>query len=167
MREDHSSKRVKVPFSLTPNSDSVDFYYNGWRKDGIGYISRDLISKNADWVNKIKILIPKAWGVGDCRKDRLKPFIVDRNTCCTETYLVVGPFDSVEIAKNVVSYMETKFFHYMVSIMKNTQNAMQGVYSYVPMQDFSRSWTDDELYAKYDLDLFEREYIESLVCPND
>lgn len=167
MREEHSSKRVKVPFYNTPKENSAIFYYNGWRKKGVGYVDREIINKNTEWVDKVKILIPKAWGTGDTTKDWLKPFIVEKNTCCTETYLVVGPFDSLEIAENVVSYMGTKFFHFMVAIMKLTQNAMQGVYCNVPIQDFSHRWTDEDLYEKYGLDLFEREYIESLIKPMD
>ena len=165
MREEHSSKRVKVPFSLEPEKNSVLFYYNGWRRDGIGYVKRELISKNVEWINKIKILIPKAWGTGDSSKDWIKPFLVKANTCCTETYLVVGPFNDIETANNVIQYMGTKFFHFLVAIMKLTQNAMQGVYCNVPLQDFTKSWTDEELYDKYGLDLFEREYIESLIKP--
>lgn len=167
IREEHSSKRVKVPYYNTPKENSAIFYYNGWRKKGVGYVDREIINKNTEWVDKVKILIPKAWGTGDTTKDWLKPFIVEKNTCCTETYLVVGPFDSLEIAENVVSYMGTKFFHFMVAIMKLTQNAMQGVYCNVPIQDFSHRWTDEDLYEKYGLDLFEREYIESLIKPMD
>lgn len=167
MREEHSSKRVKVPYYNTPKENSAIFYYNGWRKKGVGYVDREIINKNTEWVDKVKILIPKAWGTGDTTKDWLKPFIVEKNTCCTETYLVVGPFDSLEIAENVVSYMGTKFFHFMVAIMKLTQNAMQGVYCNVPIQDFSHRWTDEDLYEKYGLDFFEREYIESLIKPMD
>lgn len=103
MREEHSSKRVKVPYYNTPKENSAIFYYNGWRKKGVGYVDREIINKNTEWVDKVKILIPKAWGTGDTTKDWLKPFIVEKNTCCTETYLVVGPFDSLEIAENVVS----------------------------------------------------------------
>lgn len=99
MREEHSSKRVKVPYYNTPKENSAIFYYNGWRKKGVGYVDREIINKNTEWVDKVKILIPKAWGTGDTTKDWLKPFIVEKNTCCTETYLVVGPFDSLEIAK--------------------------------------------------------------------
>ena len=167
MREEHSSKRVKVPYYNTPKENSAIFYYNGWRKKGVGYVASEILNNNTEWVDKVKILIPKAWGTGDTTKDWLKPFIVEKNTCCTETYLVVGPFDSLEIAENVVSYMGTKFFHFMVAIMKLTQNAMQGVYCNVPIQDFSHRWTDEDLYEKYGLDLFEREYSESLIKPMD
>ena len=53
----------------------------------------------------------------------------------------------------------------MVLLKKTTQNAPKGVYSLVPQQDFSKPWTDEELYTKYGIDLFEREYIDSLIKP--
>jgi site-specific DNA-methyltransferase (adenine-specific) len=53
-----------------------------------------------------KILIPKAWGVGSISKDWIKPFIVQPNSCCTETYLVIGPFDDENIAKNEVTLVD-------------------------------------------------------------
>lgn len=61
MREEHSSKRVKVPYYNTPKENSAIFYYNGWRKKGVGYVDREIINKNTEWVDKVKILIPKAW----------------------------------------------------------------------------------------------------------
>lgn len=35
----------------------------------------------------------------------------------------------------------------MVSMVKLTHRAMRNVYSFVPMQDFSKPWTDEELYG--------------------
>ena len=61
--------------------------------------------------------------------------------------------------------MQTKFFHFMVSLVKNTQQAMQKVYQFVPMQDFSRPWTDEELYAKYGLTKDKIDFIESMIKP--
>ena len=49
--------------------------------------------------------------------------------------------------------------------MKITQDAMSGVYHFVPMQDFSHLWTDDDLYKKYDLSPDEVKYIESMIKP--
>ncbi len=40
---------------------------------------------------------------------------------------------------------------------------MRDNYSYFPLQDFTHSWTDKDLYDKYDLDIFEREYIDSMI----
>lgn len=53
----------------------------------------------------------------------------------------------------------------MVSIKKKTQDNPRDVFQFVPLQDFNKPWTDEELYNKYGLDLFEREYIESMIKP--
>lgn len=145
--------------------ESIEFYYNGWRNEGIGYVSLSSVNENTEWVEKYKVLIPKAWGVGNEAKDRLNPFVVNPHSVCTETYLVVGPFDCSEEANNAVSYINTRFFHIMVSILKISQNAAKGVYSLVPIQDFTKPWTDEELYAKYNLTQEEIDYIEQTIKP--
>lgn len=165
IRENNSYRRVKPDFVLTPFNDSIKFYYNGWRKYGVGYIKRETVRRNIDWIDSYKVLIPKAWGIGDPKVDWITPFIVEPGSCCTETYLVIGPYKSKQVAEHVVSYMQTKLFHLLVSIVKITQNAMQKAYSIVPMQDFSKSWTDAELYKKYGLTSDEIAFIESTIKP--
>lgn len=166
VREENSYKRVKPNYTFKKTATTIEFYYNGWKKEGLGYIESKLISKNIDWINKPKLLIPKAWGSGDPQSDWLKTIQLDVPAVCTETYLVVGPFDSVEICSNVESYINTRFFHYMVSLIKNTQNSMKKVYSFVPVVDFSRKWTDDELYKYFGLNDNEINIIESIVKSN-
>jgi len=165
VREKNSYRRVKPKYILKPANNSVNFYYNGWKSKGVGYIPLENIKKNNNWVDSFKILIPKAWGVGNSKTDQLKPFIPNRNSCCTETYLVVGPFDNKVELKNASLYIKTNFFHFMVSLIKNTQNTMQKSYQFVPMQDFSEIWTDEKLYKKYGLDEKEIAFIESMIRP--
>ena len=167
VREGNTYKRVKPNYSLKSSKDSVEFYYNGWRKDGLGFIPRKSISKNISWINKCKLYIPKAWGTGACETDWLTPFLIREPSCCTETYLVIGPFEDEKIAKNVLTYTQTKFFHYLTLLIKNTQNAMKKVYSFVPIQDFSHPWTDEMLYKKYGLTEEEIAFIESMIRPMD
>ena len=161
----NSMRRAKVDYSIIPNEGDIAFYYNGWRKEGIGYVKPTQITKGNGSVNQAKVFIPKAWGAGIVYKDWLKPFIPIIPCCCTETYLVVGPFGNETIANNVVTYIQTKFFHLMVSILKNTQNSMQDNYQFVPLQDFTKPWTDEELYKKYNLDEYEIAFIESMIKP--
>lgn len=116
-------------------------------------------------IDKYKIFIPKAWGVGDPQTDFLNSFMVGPNSASTETYLTVGPFKNEQETINALSYMQSKFFHFMVSMKKITQNCMKNVYSLVPLQDFSKSWTDEELYAKYNLTNEEISFIESIIRP--
>ena len=94
-----------------------------------------------------------------------KPFIGEPNSCCTETYLTIGMFNEMQEAQNVITYMRTKFFRFLVLFKKNTQNAPKGVYQFVPLQDFSKPWTDEELYAKYKLSPEEIAFIESMIRP--
>lgn len=61
--------------------------------------------------------------------------------------------------------MTTKFFRFMISIIKVSQMASSAVYTFVPMQDFSKPWTDEELYAKYGLTDEEIAFIESMIKP--
>ena len=41
----------------------------------------------------------------------------------------------------------------------------QQTYSFVPVQDFSKPWTDEELYEKYGLTDEEIAFIESMIKP--
>jgi site-specific DNA-methyltransferase (adenine-specific) len=163
VRVKNSYKRIKPEFKTNAFENSIEFYYNGWRTKGLGYVEKDIIRKNIDWVNEYKILIPKAWGTGDLNKDKISPFIIAPNSCCTETYLVIRPLKDKQTADNILSYMNTKFFHILVSLIKNTQNAMQKVYSFVPMQDFNESWNDEKLYKKYNLTKEDIDFIESMI----
>ena len=98
------------------------------------------------------------------------PFLGERGSVCSQTYIMIG-YDpekhnfTTEQCENVISYMKTRFFRYLVSIKKKSQHTINSVFDLVPLQDFSKPWTDEELYEKYGLDLFEREYIESLIKP--
>lgn len=160
-----SMRRVKPQYKLKPFEGAVKFYYYGWRKDGVGYIERSSMRRGEDLVDAWKVLIPAAWGSGTPDRDWVKPFVVEPNSCATETYLAIGPFDNEETCKHVISYTQTKFFHFMVAIVKLTHHAMQKVYSLVPMQDFDKDWTDEELYAKYGLSQEEIDFIEHTIRP--
>jgi len=162
-----SYKRIKPKFSLSPFDGAVNIYYVGWESEGIGYIERTEISKNNDWINAYKVYISQAYGAGEDYPHQIlnKPFIGEPNSCCTETYLLIGPFEDKKTAENVTSYIRTKFFRFMVMLVKNTQHAVNKVYKFVPGQDFSNPWTDEKLYAKYDLTEDEIAFIESMIRP--
>ncbi len=162
-----SYKRLKPNFKLEDFNGACKFFYNGWRNKGIGFFDKSKITKNKHWVDKYKILIPKAWGIGNPERDWLNPFLVEPNSCCTETYLVIGPFEEAKLAENVIKYTQTKFFHLLVSVVKITQNTMKKAYKHVPIQDFTQEWTDEKLYAKYGITEEEQAFIDSLIRPMD
>ncbi len=172
-KEDTFSSLVSAqkPFGLrtyiigdnAPTETSVRLYAN----KHIGYIDANEITVNSAWIDLYKIYISAAYGAGEDFPHQIlgKPILGEPNSCCTETYLVIGPFHDKEKTLNVISYIKTRFFRFLVLLQKSTQHTSKKVYQFVPMQDFSKPWTDEELYQKYDLSREEIDFIESMIKP--
>jgi site-specific DNA-methyltransferase (adenine-specific) len=166
--DDVSSRK---PFGLPTNvrvkkiRDAGDVKIFAYPDDG--FIAMSKIEKNLDLVDKTKVLISYVYGErGDFPYLVIgKPFIGEPGTCCSETYLIARVCNTNEEAHNIISYMRTRFFRFLVLVTKNTQHATSKVYALVPVQDFSEPWTDEKLYAKYGLTEDEIAFIESMVRP--
>ncbi len=159
-------------YSLTPSNDKTIILRRSERNKNAPkevYISISEIKKNIEWKDKIKVLVSKASPGGDEYPHSIisKPIVALENTVCTETYLIVDFVKNQEEAKNLVSYMQTKFFRFMMSLIKNTQNISKGVFAFVPVQDLSVSWDDNKLYKKYNLSEDEINFIETMIKPID
>ena len=154
---------TNITGSKTRGSCDVILYQRG----GTAFYPLSGLTKNQEWINKYKIYITKAYNAGDDYPHQIlnKPIFGDKGTCCTETYIVLGPFESEKITNNVISYVCTKFFRFLVSLKKISQDATQRVYEFVPMQDFTKTWIDAELYEKYGLTEEEIAFIESMIKP--
>ena len=127
------------------------------------YVPYDYPLPKRDLLNNYKIFIPRNVGVGDFGDFTPNTVIASPNDLCTETFVQVGPFSSIEEATNANNYIRTKFFRALISIRKQDQGASKAVYHFVPIQDFSKSWTDKELYDKYNLTQDEIDFIESMI----
>ena len=46
-----------------------------------------------------------------------------------------------------------------------SMNITKDRFLFVPLQDFSKPWTDEELYKKYNLTDEETQFIESMIKP--
>lgn len=124
------------------------------------------LSVGADHINKYKVFVSQVLDNGfDMTKERLKPFLGKPYDICTETFLVVGPFESKLEAENVINYMNTNFFHLLMFLKKVSHHVTSKVYQFVPIQDFTQHWTDEKLYAKYGLTQEEIDFIESIIRP--
>jgi site-specific DNA-methyltransferase (adenine-specific) len=145
------------------SKDAIKLYAN----KKIGYVKRTEITQNQHLINHYKIYISMAYGMGNMKPYQVinKPILGEPESCCTETYLVIGPYQTKKQAENAISYIKTKFFRFLVLLRKNTQHAARGVYEFVPAQDFNEPWTDNKLYSKYGLTKDEITFIESMVRP--
>ena len=152
---------------VTGKSKAFDGAVKLFANKSLGYVSTSEITQNIAWVDKYKVFITRAYGAGEDFPHQILniPFLGEKNSCCTETYVVIGPFETKAIAENVISYIKTRFFRFCVLLKKNTQDAPARVYQFVPIQDFSHPWTDEMLYKKYNLTEEEIAFIESMIRP--
>lgn len=140
------------------------------KKRSVLYLRDDVsINRNANIVPCYKLFISKADGAAGQLGNPIpakiigKPEMGEPNMICSETFLCVF-VKSKDVAKIVSEYMKTKFFRFLVGIRKN-KNMTHDTYLFVPLQDFSKPWTDAELYAKYGLSDEEIAFIESMIKP--
>ncbi len=83
--------------------------------------------------------------------------------------LCVGMF-GIEVFRNLLnceSYIETNFFKFLLFHGKGTMHVTAPVFGLIPLQDFSKAWTDEELYKKYRLTQYEIDFIESMFDSTD
>ena len=136
-------------------------------KRTVGYVDRADIHKNASAIDAWKVLIPKAYGAGESFPHQIlgKDLVVAPPSACTQSYLVVAPFDSQGAAQSFSSYYRTRLFRFLVSLRKITQDALRSTYTWVPQQSWSGTWTDEVLYTKYGITESEAAFIESMIRP--
>lgn len=139
-------------------------------QNGEGPYRRDEITVGRELIDKWKVITSyvgydHAGNPGKDGKRRVfsKIDILPPGTICTETYLVVGSFDTEQEAKKLVAYMKTLFFRFLVAQCMYSHHITKEAYRLVPIQDFSQSWTDEKLYAKYGITDEEIKFIESMV----
>lgn len=140
---------------------------------GVGYVLRDELEHGQDLINRWKVLLPKA-SSGDTSQDETgrivdvvlgEPIALAPGSICTETYFVTGAFGTCEEAQYYAEYLATKFVRFLVLQRKSTQDIRPDVFRFVPLMDFSRPWTDANLYEHFDLTGEEVEYIEASIKP--
>lgn len=139
---------------------------------GTEYVDLSEVTSNIAVVDKYKVILSKASAEHAGQTDRegrkkvfskveiLKPFEI-----CSESYLLIGVFDNKESAENLMSYIKSNFFRFLVSSVLLTQNIAKDKFCFVPIQNFDEEWTDEKLYKKYGLTSEEIAFIESMVRP--
>ena len=141
-------------------------YQNG----GTGFIAPTDVPAGHELIDHWKIYIGRAapgTGNRDTYPHRIlsTPFIGEPGSICSETYLCIGPFASQAEAENALSYLTCRFTRLLILLHKPSQDTTRRVYTFVPLQDWSRLWCDADLYAGYGISDEEVAFIESIVRP--
>ncbi len=146
--------------------DDLKVYRNG----GVGYVERSEITKEPQVFDKWKVFIGRA-APGTGNKDTYPhriistPFLGEPGSISSWTYMYIGPFNSRLEAESVLSYLSCKLTRLLILLHKPSQDTTRKVYTFVPTQDWTKIWTDKDLYAKYGLTDDEIAFIDSVVRP--
>ena len=139
-----------------------------WR-DGVGFYNRKNIAVGVEMIDRWKVIALRT-ADGDPGKDNKRRVfprieILPPKTVCTETYIVVGSYNAKYEAENMVAYMKTKLFRFLVSQFVYSCNITKKSYAFVPILDMSIRWTDEMLCERYDITPEEFAFIESKIRP--
>ena len=136
------------------------------------YVRRDYVNKVKN-LDKYKIFISKASGVGSFGETLSNPIMAMPGIGSTETFLSIGIFDSAYEMESLLKYIKTKFARALLGVLKTTQDITPDKWKYVPLQNFTLNsdinWSasihdiDQQLYKKYGLSQQEIDFIESHV----
>jgi site-specific DNA-methyltransferase (adenine-specific) len=152
----------------TKGADDVLVYQNG----GKGYIARESVTTGIHLIDTWKVYVGRAapgTGNRDTYPHRIlsTPFVGEPGTISSETYLCIGPFNTRTEAESALSYLTCRLTRLLILLHKPSQDTTRKVYTFVPTQEWTRVWTDEDLYAKYDISESEIAFIEKLVRPMD
>jgi site-specific DNA-methyltransferase (adenine-specific) len=150
------------------NDDDVVVLQSGGR----AWAARDEIPEGVNLIDKWKVFTSKssAEHAGQVDKNGMRKVlslsgILAPGSVMTETYILIGAYDDEATARNCFSYVATRFFRFLVAARASAQDLPRIAYSFVPLQDFAKPWTDKELYEKYGLSDDEIALIESTIRP--
>lgn len=174
------------PFSIT-NADLItqntfNTAISVFSSKGVFYVTPDTIRSNKELICKWKVIISKtaAEHAGQADKEGRKRIlsrieVLGPNEVCSESYLLVKVCQEEQEAKNVVSYLKTRFVRFLLSTILLTQNIVKDKFTYIPIQDFTENsdidWSkaisdiDNQLYTKYNLTKKEILFIEKNIKP--
>ncbi len=168
MREQVSSYK---PFGLRTyvqpqKSGDIKLY---WQK-GIGPYKRSEITAGIEMIDQWKVISSRSGhehagnpGKDGTRRVLARTDVLPPGTVCTETYLVIGNYDTEEEARNLLSYMRTRFFRFLMSLFMYSHGITKDTFAFIPILNMKKQWTDADLANRYGLTAEEVEFIKSKI----
>lgn len=140
-----------------------------WQK-GIGPYRREDVTVGVEMIDKWKVITSRSGhehagnpGNDGTRRVLSRTAILPPGTICTETYLVIGSYATDEEAKNMLTYMKTRFLRFLMSLFMYSHGITKETFTFIPILDMTKRWTDEELYKRYELTEDEISFIETKI----
>lgn len=75
--------------------------------------------------------------------------MAEPGSVCTNTYNVVGPFDTDAEQKRILDYLNTNFARHLITIIKCDQHSGGSVLGFIPMPRPDEPIDDEYFFNKY------------------
>lgn len=126
--------------------------YVAHRKGNIKYIEEfKIMKKGKKLIDSWKVFTPFASGYG-VKFNYFGSKIIGRpGEVCSNTFLTLK-VNSEDECQSLISYMNTKFCCFFLSLRKKTQNMNKKTLQWIPLIPFDRVWSDEMLFEYFDLD---------------
>jgi len=142
-----------------------------WQK-GKGPYRRKDITAGTEMIDKWKVVASRSGhehagnpGRDGARRVLARTDVLPPATVCTETYLVIGSYSTEQKARNLLTYMKTRFFRFLMSLFMYSHGITRDTFAFIPILDMTKTWTDKKLYKRYGLAEEEIAFIESKIRP--
>lgn len=161
-----------IPSSARGEKNGNVDYLRLFSSQSVGFIKQKDVKQGLETIYKYKIMVSKLISehAGEPDKNGMykvisKTRLLKPGEICTDSYLIIFPSDDKSAVRNFYSYLTTKFTRFLILQAVSSINLSKEKFKFVPIQDFSKPWTDEELYAKYGLTAEEIAFIESMIRP--
>jgi len=142
-----------------------------WQK-GKGPYKRKDITAGIEMIDKWKVIASRSGhehagnpGTDGSRRVLARTDVLPPATVCTETYLVIGSYSTAKEARNLLAYMKTRFFRFLMALFMYSHGITRDTFAFIPILDMTKRWTDQKLYKRYGLSQDEISFIESKIRP--
>ena len=164
-----SRKPFGLPTNYNPLEKGIPCHFI--QKIGLKYADNKDVDNSKGYLNKWKLLVPKAPIAG--QTDFTKPvgFYYDGNTriakpgeCCTESWIVAGAFDTEKEVLSYKSYIFTKTVRFLLLQTVVSQDVTKKNFCFVPdLDEYSGTYTDEILCKLWNITDDEWKYIDSRI----
>ncbi|MGL4862620.1 MAG: Eco57I restriction-modification methylase domain-containing protein [Cetobacterium sp.] len=164
-----SRKPFSLPTNYKPKNEGIPCWFI--QKIGLKYANEIDIDDSNNYLNKWKLLAPKSPIAGQTDFSQPVAFYYDSNIilakpgeCCTESFIILGAFDTEEELLSYKSYIFTKTVRFLLMQAVISQDITKKCYRFVPdLGSYTSLYTDDKLCKLWNLTDEEFEYIDSRI----
>lgn len=151
----------------TPTDETVLKVYSS---GGVGWIKEDEVGASIPLIDRHKVFMGKVLSghLGETdEQGRVKVIATVQRaepmSVCTDSYLLIGNFDTEQEAENLSIFLRTKTLRYLLLQALASMNISRSNFRFVPLLDFKQTWTDEELYRRFGFDEEEIQIIEKTI----